>query len=85
MQNQSKDAFPSNTKKNTKDCMTMTLRSSREMKEREDNEKRMAEIEKHAEIGEEIKKNSSKVTERERTIKVQQKQLVEEGNLRKKD
>ena len=40
------------------------------MKEREDNEKKMAEIENHVETGEEIKKNSSEVTERERTIKV---------------
>ena len=44
----------------------------------------MVEIEKHEEIGEEIKQNSSKVTEREITVKVQQKQPVEEGNLRKK-
>ena len=37
IQNQSKDAFPSDTKKNPKDCMTITLRSGREMKEREEN------------------------------------------------
>ena len=49
------------------------------MKEREENEKRMAEIEKHAKIGEVIKHNSSEVTERERTVKVHQKQPVEEG------
>ena len=42
------------------------------MKEREENEKRMAEIEKHAKIGEVIKHNSSEVTERERTVKVHQ-------------
>ena len=84
MQNQSKDAFPSDTKKNPKDYMAVTLRSGREMKEIKENEKKMAEIEKHAEIGEEKKQNSSKVTERERTVTVQQKQPVEEGNLRKK-
>ena len=43
------------------------------MKEREENKKKMAEIEKHIEIGEEIKQNSLEVTERERTLKVQQK------------
>ena len=31
MQNQSKDAFPSDTKKNPKDCMVVTLRSDREL------------------------------------------------------
>ena len=36
LQNQSKDAFPSDTKKNPKDCMVVTLRSCREMKEREE-------------------------------------------------
>ena len=30
MQNQSKDSFPSDTKKNPKDCMAITLRSGRE-------------------------------------------------------
>ena len=45
----------------------------------------MVEIEKHAEIGEEIKQNSLEFTKRERTVKVQQKKLVEEGNMRKKD
>ena len=45
----------------------------------------MAEIEKHAEIGEEINQNDSEVTEREITVKVHQNQPVEKGNLRKKD
>ena len=40
------------------------------MKEREENEKKMAEIEKHEEIREEIKHYNLEVTERERTIKV---------------
>ena len=31
MQNQSKDAFPSDTRKNPKDCMVVTLRSGREI------------------------------------------------------
>ena len=52
IQNQSKDAFPSDTKNNPQDCMAITLRSGREMKEREENEKKMVEIEKHAEDGE---------------------------------
>ena len=31
MQNGSKDSFPSDTSKNPKDCMTITLRSGREL------------------------------------------------------
>ena len=84
MQNQSKDAFPSDTKKNPKDCMEVTLRSGRELKERE-NEKNNTEEEKHTEVGEEIKQYNLEVTEEERTVKVQQKQPVEEGDLRKKE
>ena len=55
--------------------MEVTLRSGRELKERE-NEKKKTEEEKHTEIGEEIKQYSSEVTEEERTVKVQQKQPV---------
>ena len=34
MQNQSKDAFLSDTKKNPKDCMVVTMRSGRELESR---------------------------------------------------
>ena len=54
MQNQSKDAFPSDTKKNPKDCMVVTLRIGRELEERR-NEKKKIEEEKYTEIEEEIK------------------------------
>ena len=40
MQNQSKDAFPSDTKKNPKDCMLMTLRSGKEIESIKDEEKK---------------------------------------------
>ena len=49
MQNQSKDAFLSNNKKNPKDCIAVTLRSGRELKERE-NENKKTEKEKHTKI-----------------------------------
>ena len=62
MQNQSKDAFLSDARKNPKDCMTVTLRSGRELEERR-NEKKETEEEKHAEIGHELKQHSSEVTE----------------------
>ena len=60
MQNQSNDAFPSDTKKNPKDCMAMTLRSGKELKERE-KEKKKTQEEKHTKIGEDIKQYSSEV------------------------
>ena len=50
MQNQSKDAFPSDTKKNHKDCMEVTLRSSREFENKKEDENRKTEKEKQAEI-----------------------------------
>ena len=39
MQNQSKDSFPSDTRKNSRDCMAVTLRSCREL-EKKINEKK---------------------------------------------
>ena len=51
MQNQSKDVFPSDTKKNPKDYMTMTLRSGKGLEEGI-NEKKKTEDEKHTKIGE---------------------------------
>ena len=69
MQNQSKDAFPSDTRKNLKDCMAVTLRSGRELKERR-NEKKEIEEEKHVEIGEELKQHGSEVAEEDRTTKM---------------
>ena len=54
IQNQLKDSFPSDTRKNPKDCMAITLRSGRELEERRV-EKKDTEKKKHAEIGEEFK------------------------------
>ena len=84
MQNQSNDAFPSDTRKNLKDFLAVTLRSDRELEERR-NEKKETEEEKHAKVGEELKQHSSGVVEEDRTIKMQQDQQVEKGNLRNKE
>ena len=54
MQNQSKDTFPSDTRKDLRDCMAVTLRSGRELEERRV-EKKDTEEENYAEIGEEFK------------------------------
>ena len=43
MQNQSKDSFPSDTKKNPKDCMVVTLRSGREIESRKEEENKKTE------------------------------------------
>ena len=50
---QSNDAFPSDTKKNPKDYMAVTLRSGREFESIKEDEKRKTEKEKQAEIEEE--------------------------------
>ena len=60
MQNQSKDAFLGNTKKNPKDCMVVTLRSGKEIESRKEKEKKIEREEKE-EIGRELKQYSSKV------------------------
>ena len=64
--------------------MTITLRNGRELQERR-NEKKEIEEEKHTEIGEELKQQSSEVAELDRTAKMQQEQQVEKGNLKKKE
>ena len=53
LQNQKKDAFPSDTKKNPKDCMAVQLRSGKElemMKEKNDSSKEKESLEKEEEL-----------------------------------
>ena len=71
MQNQSKDAFPSDTRKNPKDYMVVTLRNRREIEGRKEEE--MKTKEEKEEIGEELKQYSSEVVEEERSAKKRQK------------
>ena len=52
MQNQSKDTFPSDKRKNPKDYMVVTLRSGREVEGRKEEEKKTEE--EKEEIGEEL-------------------------------
>ena len=59
MQNQSKDAFHSDTKKNPKDCMVVTLRSGRELESRKEEEKKKTKKEEQEETGKEDKLSSS--------------------------
>ena len=59
MQNQTKDSFPNDTKKNPKDCMEVTLRSGRELQTREEDEIRLIENKEQAETGKEKKLNKT--------------------------
>ena len=70
MQNQSKDSFSSDTKKNPKDCVEVALRSGRELEKRKEDKKMMIEKEKQAETGEETKLGSSEMTEEKRKADV---------------
>ena len=70
MQNQPKDAFPSDTRKNPKDCMDVTVRSGRELEERRV-EKKDIEEKKHAVIGEEFNQHSSEISEEDKIAKMQ--------------
>ena len=70
MHNQSKDAFPNDTRKDPKDCMVGTLRSGREIEGRKEEEKKTEEGKE--EIGEELKQYNSEVAKEERSEKKQQ-------------
>ena len=58
MQNQSKDAFSSDTKKNPKDCMVMTLRSGRKLESKKKEEQKKTERTEEEETGKENKLSS---------------------------
>ena len=51
MQNQSRDSFPNDTKKNPKDCMEITLRSGRELQKRKEEENEKTEKKEKEETG----------------------------------
>ena len=64
--------------------MAITLRSGRELEERRV-EKKDADEENYAEIGEKFKQHSSKTTEEEKTSKMQPEQQIKKVNLGKKE
>ena len=70
VQKESKDSYPSDTRKNQRDCMALMLRSSRELDERR-GEKRDIEEEKQAEIGEKLEQHSSGTTEKKKATEMQ--------------
>ena len=70
VQKEPKESFPSDTRKNPKDCMAVILRSGRELDERRV-EMRNIEEEKQSEIGEELEQHSSGTTEKKKIIEMQ--------------
>ena len=74
MQNQPKDSFSSDIRKDPRDCMAVTLRSGKELEERR--VEKDTEEENYAEIGEQFKKNNSETIEEEKTAKMQPEQQV---------
>ena len=71
MQNQSKDAFLSDTKKNPKDCMVVTLRSGRKLESRKEEEKKKTKKTKEEETGKNDKLSSSEVAKETEKQEVQ--------------
>ena len=51
MQNQCREAFPNDTKKNPEDCMAIVLRSGKELRNREKKSKKMTENQERAKTG----------------------------------
>ena len=72
MQNQSRDSFHSDSKKNPKDCMAITLQSGRKLKKREEEERKLTEKEKQAETSNN-KLNSSEIIGESHKLEVQKK------------
>ena len=85
MQNQSKDAFPSDTKKNPNDCMVVTLRSARELESRKEDEQKKTKKEENEETREETKLSSSELAKEIEKEEVYTNQQVEKEKLKKKE
>ena len=62
MQNQNKDAFPSDTQKNPKDCMAVQLRSGKEVGNSSRKERKERTEEEQEETGKEEEKNMPEKT-----------------------
>ena len=77
MQNKSRDYFPSDTKKNPKDCMAITLRSGRELQKIEEEEKKLTEKEEQVETSRENKMNNSEMTNENEKSEVQKEKQTE--------
>ena len=84
MQNQSRDSFPSDTKKNPKDCMKVTLISGKELQKIKGEETKITKKEDKIEAGKESEQNISELIEERRKTMMQQEQPIKERKLQKK-
>ena len=74
MHNQTKEAFPSDTRKNLNDCMVVTLRSGREIESRKEEERKKTEKVKGEKTRKENKLSISDLTEETEKAEVQTEQ-----------
>ena len=73
LKNLTKDAFPSDTKKNPRDCMAVQLRSGKELSSSKEENKERSEQEEDKETGKENRKSSSEWTiETENKVHIEQ-------------
>ena len=88
MQNQSRDSFPSDTKKNPKECMTVTLRSGKELQRREEAKKKKneGEIEKanHNSMSSEKNQNRARLPDTNEHMK-EQNEVAKEEKVQKEE
>ena len=83
MQNQFKDAFPSDTKNNPKDCMVVTLRSGRKLESGKKEEQKKIEKIGEEETGKEDKLSGSELAEETEKEEVQTEQQEKIRRLKK--
>ena len=74
MQNKSKHAFPSDIRKNSKDCMVVTLRSGKEVESRKEEEKKKTEKVEGQETGKENTLSNLDSTEETKNVEEQTEQ-----------
>ena len=73
LQNEDKDAFPSDTQKNPRDCMAVHLRSGKELRNSRAEKKEKTEQEEEEETGRNYRRGSSKLTvETDNKVKTEQ-------------
>ena len=70
MQNQSKDSFLIDIKKNPKDCMAITLKSGKELKNKEEEKKKLTKNQERVETVRDNKQFSSELTEKSEKAEV---------------
>ena len=85
LQKETKNAFPSDTQKNPKDCMAVQLRSGREMSSSRSEKKEMIDQKEEKEIGREDRRsNSEQTVETEKRMQIEQPEVTCEQKQKEK-